>query len=417
MIIKRFLLMKAILNKSLQPSQIIQEQPLPIGTEWRTKKGKHIPIMPFSSKSKKLTSLKVIDKGNIFSFKHEGEQKIYNYGDVVELPAEMVKPEIKGGKSLNPRQSFDDTDLRELGQSIKELGQLQPITVRPFRDASGNISHFEIIAGERRTRACKLMGIKNIKAIVYSREKVNDKQAHLMRIMENENRKDVSAIEKAEAIDRAIKEGFTYEELASAFQKSTSWIKLMQSLMSLPQYMRKWFGSGKEQYPIVIAYEIARFTESNPAGVQKAFDVMMKQSIATNTNDLMAMVRAELLKAPEQMDLFGTLFDPEGNRREAEKEYFGIKKKHEKQAKSFYDKVKKAQALIGDFWGDEKSLREIAIANPDKIEEALTRLSDMQKWLRMAEKQFREADAEIKSFRVQWKGKKISEKMKERISA
>jgi len=91
----------------------------------------------------------------------------------------------------NPRQNFDEEGLRRLGESIKEHGQLQPIIVR----SKG--SQYELVVGERRLRACALVGINEIDAEV---REVDDATAMELRLIENTQREDLSDAEKGDAI-------------------------------------------------------------------------------------------------------------------------------------------------------------------------------------------------------------------------
>ena len=91
----------------------------------------------------------------------------------------------------NPRQSFDEEGLRRLGESIKEHGQLQAVIVRPRG------SQYELVVGERRLRACALVGINEIEAEV---REVDDATAMEFRLIENTQREDLSDAEKGDAV-------------------------------------------------------------------------------------------------------------------------------------------------------------------------------------------------------------------------
>jgi ParB family chromosome partitioning protein len=91
----------------------------------------------------------------------------------------------------NPRQSFDEEGLRRLGESIKEHGQLQAIIVRPKG------SQYELVVGERRLRACALVGINEVEAEI---REVDDATAMELRLIENTQREDLSDAEKGDAV-------------------------------------------------------------------------------------------------------------------------------------------------------------------------------------------------------------------------
>ena len=90
-----------------------------------------------------------------------------------------------------PRRNFDESELFALGESIRENGLIQPISVRKTK------SGFELIAGERRFRACKLIGRQKIEAIVYD---IGDEVSAVWALIENLQRSDLSPFEEAEAL-------------------------------------------------------------------------------------------------------------------------------------------------------------------------------------------------------------------------
>jgi len=91
----------------------------------------------------------------------------------------------------NPRQSFDEEKLRELGKSIQEYGQLQQIIVRPIG------KNYELIVGERRLRACALIGLSEIDAEI---READDVEASILRLEENIHREDLTDKEKGDAV-------------------------------------------------------------------------------------------------------------------------------------------------------------------------------------------------------------------------
>jgi ParB family transcriptional regulator, chromosome partitioning protein len=126
-----------------------------------------------------------------------------------------------------PRITFDDVALKELADSIKENGLIQPISVRP------NGKAYEIIAGERRFRAMQLLGYRNIPCIVTN---VDDAQLAEMALVENIQREDLSAIEEAKAYLVMIEsQALTQEKIAQKMGKSQSAIANKIRLLQLPQ--------------------------------------------------------------------------------------------------------------------------------------------------------------------------------------
>ena len=121
---------------------------------------------------------------------------------------------------LNPRKTFNQEELEELAQSIKENGLIQPITLRKIGNKKD--SKYEIVCGERRFRACQLIGTKDIQAVV---KELNDKQAFACMIIENLQRKDIDPMEEAAALNRLYAEGtITVVEMAKMLGKSTSFV-------------------------------------------------------------------------------------------------------------------------------------------------------------------------------------------------
>ncbi len=126
-----------------------------------------------------------------------------------------------------PRKSFDETQLSELSDSIKQNGVLQPILVRKKGDM------YEIVAGERRYQASKLAGLKEIPAIVRD---IDDAEVFQLALIENLQRSDLTPIEEARGYRQLLDtKGLTQEGLAKILSKSRSAIANTLRLMDLPQ--------------------------------------------------------------------------------------------------------------------------------------------------------------------------------------
>ena len=141
---------------------------------------------------------------------------------ISELKISLVDP-----KSDQPRKYFDKDALAELSESIKENGLLQPILVREYGEG-----RYQIIAGERRFRACKIAGLSEIPAIVLDR---NDKDAAQIALIENIQREDLNPLEEAMAY-RSLQDEYnmTQEELSEKVGKSRSAIANSVRLLDLP---------------------------------------------------------------------------------------------------------------------------------------------------------------------------------------
>jgi len=129
------------------------------------------------------------------------------------------------------RRGFEEGDLRDLAQSIKEHGLLQPILVRPFNKG------FELIAGERRVRACKMLGLQTIPAVVRT---MDDNEVAQVGLVENLQRQDLSPVEEAEGYRRLIEEfGFTQEAVAQRVGRSQPNVANKLRLLRLPEEIRE----------------------------------------------------------------------------------------------------------------------------------------------------------------------------------
>jgi ParB family chromosome partitioning protein len=129
---------------------------------------------------------------------------------------------------FQPRRGFDDEELAGLAESIKNQGLLQAIILRKKLDG------YEIISGERRYRALKILGQDKIPSII--KPKVTDREMMEMALVENIQREDLNDIEQARAFSRLLQEcGLSHEELSKRVGKSRSAITNTLRLLKLPQ--------------------------------------------------------------------------------------------------------------------------------------------------------------------------------------
>ena len=130
-----------------------------------------------------------------------------------------------------PRKVFDDESLQELASSIKEHGVVQPVIVKK------SIKGYELVAGERRTRACRLAGLKTVPAVV---KDFNDQEMMEIALIENIQRENLNPIEEANAYLNILNStNMTQEELAKKFGKSRSYITNLLGLLKLPESTKK----------------------------------------------------------------------------------------------------------------------------------------------------------------------------------
>lgn len=145
-----------------------------------------------------------------------------NAGDVLRIPVDQIEP-----NPYQPRMAFDNESLEELADSIRTFGLIQPITVRKKSDG-----RYQIISGERRYKACRLVGMDMIPA--YIRE-ANDQGMLEMAIVENIQRQDLDPIEVAMSYQRLIDEcSLTQEEMADRVGKKRTSITNYLRLLKLP---------------------------------------------------------------------------------------------------------------------------------------------------------------------------------------
>ena len=129
-----------------------------------------------------------------------------------------------------PRRVFDEDKLKELAESIKEFGVLEPIIV------TKSIKGYEIVAGERRVKAARYAGLETIPAII---KDFSDEEMMQIALLENIQREDLSAIEEAQAYDNLVKSlGISQEELATRIGKSRSHVTNMIGLLKLPKEVK-----------------------------------------------------------------------------------------------------------------------------------------------------------------------------------
>jgi len=145
---------------------------------------------------------------------------------IIEVPIDKI-----GRNPNQPRRFFDEEKHEELVASIRKVGVLQPILIRPKGD------RYEIVAGERRWRAAKEAGLKTVPCII---RKLNDREALEISLTENLQRQDINPIEEAEAYRILIERyGYTQTELAEKLGKSQAHIANRLRLLKAPKSVRE----------------------------------------------------------------------------------------------------------------------------------------------------------------------------------
>lgn len=151
---------------------------------------------------------------------------------LLDVPIGSIRP-----NPLQPREHFDEETMSSLAASIKELGVLQPVLVRPVGD------EYELVAGERRWRAARRAGLQTIPVIV---EDVDELQSLEHALVENLHRQDLNAIEEASAYQQLIEEfEYTHEEVAVRVGKSRAAVSNMLRLLQLPSSVQRLVAEGQ----------------------------------------------------------------------------------------------------------------------------------------------------------------------------
>lgn len=173
-----------------------------------------------------------------------------NAASETKLPIEDIVPNPN-----QPRIHFNETELRELSESIQEHGVLQPLLVRKHGNG------YEIIAGERRYQASKLAGLEELPVII---KDVNDEEMLALALIENLQRSDLNPVEEAKGYRQLIDaSGMTQEALSKAVSKSRSAITNSLRLLDLPEVVQQMIFGGKltaghARAILAVPYEDAR---------------------------------------------------------------------------------------------------------------------------------------------------------------
>lgn len=165
--------------------------------------------------------------GKIFDWLGLRVDRVAAGSQLVKIPVNKIHP----GK-FQPRRTMDQAELDSLAKSIREIGVLQPVVVRPSADGG-----FELVTGERRWRAAKAAGLKEIPAIL---RPLDDADTALAGLIENLQREDLSYWDEAAGYDNLLKNfPITQGQLAKALGKSQSTIANKVRLLKLPESIRR----------------------------------------------------------------------------------------------------------------------------------------------------------------------------------
>jgi ParB family chromosome partitioning protein len=165
------------------------------------------------------------------------------FGDsIFWIDIEKVKP-----NPYQPRREFDEARLRDLADSIRMYGILQPLVVTRTEvvKADGLVTEYELISGERRLRASKLAGLTQVPALIRSGEE--DARVKLeLAIIENLQREDLNAVDRARAFQRLLTEfGFKHSQIAEKVGKSREYVSNTLRILTLPEEILNALSEGK----------------------------------------------------------------------------------------------------------------------------------------------------------------------------
>jgi ParB family chromosome partitioning protein len=145
--------------------------------------------------------------------------------EIVNIPLDQIKI-----SSLNTRSDLqagtEDASLEDLSASIRERGLLSPVTVKPLGD-----NQFDLIAGQRRYLACRMIGLPEIPAII--REDLDDTQAVIISLIENVHRAEMNPMDKARAFQRIYENVGSYQEVAKQARVSPTTVSRYTALLDL----------------------------------------------------------------------------------------------------------------------------------------------------------------------------------------
>lgn len=164
-----------------------------------------------------------------------GSSSIINNTTVAQMPVtepqKLLLTHLQPGK-YQPRKAMDENSLQELASSIRQQGLLQPLVVRALSE-----ERYEIIAGERRWRACQLAGLKEVPVLI---RQVDDETAMAIALVENLQREDLNPVDQARAMARLHEEfNLTHQQIADILSKSRTAVSNFLRLLSLsPDVMR-----------------------------------------------------------------------------------------------------------------------------------------------------------------------------------
>jgi ParB family transcriptional regulator, chromosome partitioning protein len=241
-------------------------------------------------------------------------QDTTKYDSVYWVEVEKIVP-----NPYQPRKEFNDDALKALGESIRQYGVLQPLVVtrKDVERADGGLgSEYELIAGERRLRASKLIGLKTVPVVI--RQEVADDRTKLeLALIENLQREDLNAIDRAKSLKQLVDEfGLTHIEVAAKVGRSREFVSNSIRMLQLPEAIQN----------AVVAKELTEgharallMLSDRPQEQETLFkEIVLKKTTVRHVEQLVRRIAQDKIrkhdKTPELMEIEKSLTETLGTR-------------------------------------------------------------------------------------------------------
>jgi len=243
---------------------------------------------------------------DIKSVEDKGADKVV--GNIIELELDAIEV-----NPFQPRSNFNEETLTELATSIKELGVIQPITVRKL-----DFNKYQLISGERRLRASKLAGLETIPAYI---RLANDNESLVMALVENIQRHDLDPIEVAISYQRLIDEiNLTQEELSDRVGKKRSTITNYLRLLKLDPIIQ----TGMRDGFISMGHGRALINISDVDAQSDIYHKVVTENLSVRETEALVKKYQDSLK-PKSAKAKSTSFDVNATDKKSFNDFFGAK--------------------------------------------------------------------------------------------
>jgi ParB family chromosome partitioning protein len=237
-----------------------------------------------------MVKMKGLGRGVDLLFNHEEEEEKYFLCDVTKIAPNQYQP----------RTHFDKEKLTELAESIRENGIIQPLVV-----AMNSNGTYNLVAGERRLRASKLIGLEEVPVVV--REINGDDELLELALIENVQRQDLNPIEEAEAYEKLIKIfSYTQEQAAEKVGKKRTTVTNRLRLLQLPEYIKddiaqKKLTEGHARALLRLADDSTAIKKARDQVVSKALSVRQTEKLTSRIKQEGAVARDRVQKETSTM--------------------------------------------------------------------------------------------------------------------